>query len=354
MKLGLFGANCSSGRTYATIPERWDASWANNVKLARLADEIGLDALVPIARWKGYGGESNPNGSSFESITWACGLLAATQRISVFATVHVPLIHPLVAAKQLATASHIGQGRLGLNVVCGWNEDEFQMFGVHKKEHDDRYEQGEEWWQIVTRVWALDAAPFDFAGQHYQLAGVVGQPGPWQGKAPLMMNAGSSPAGRSFAVRNSDMHFDGVKTPEDSTSRIAETKVMARALGRMIEVWTPVGVVCRASVREAREFTRYVVENADLGAVGNLAALHARDAALRTDTEGINRRMGEGPIERQVLARGSYCAIGDPDHVASELMRLHDAGFDGLALNFVDYLDELPFFAQEVLPRLVR
>jgi hypothetical protein len=35
-------------------------------------------------------------------------------------------------------------------------------------------------------------------------------------------------------------------------------------------------------------------------------------------------------------------------------MRLHDAGFDGLALNFVDYLGELPFFAQEVLPRLVR
>ena len=80
MKLALFGANCSSGRTYATIPDRWDASWENNVRLARLADEIGLDSLVPIARWKGYGGESNPNGSSFESITWACGLLAATRR----------------------------------------------------------------------------------------------------------------------------------------------------------------------------------------------------------------------------------------------------------------------------------
>ena len=109
MKLGLFGANCSNGRTYATIPERWDATWENNVHLARLADEVGLDALVPIARWKGYGGESNPNGSSFESITWACGLLAATRRIDVFATVHVPLIHPLVAAKQLATASHIDE-----------------------------------------------------------------------------------------------------------------------------------------------------------------------------------------------------------------------------------------------------
>ena len=102
--------------------------------------------MVPIARWKGYGGESNPNGSSFESIAWACGLLAATRRIHVFCTVHVPLHHPLVAAKQMATADHIGQGRLGVNIVCGWNEDEFQMFGVTKKEHDARYAQGEEWW----------------------------------------------------------------------------------------------------------------------------------------------------------------------------------------------------------------
>jgi hypothetical protein len=43
-----------------------------------------------------------------------------------------------------------------------------------------------------------------------------------------------------------------------------------------------------------------------------------------------------------------FCACG------ARVMRLHDAGFDGLALNFVDYLGELPFFAQEVLPRLVR
>jgi len=90
LKLGLFGANVSSARSYIIAPERWDMSWENNVKLAQVADEAGLECMVPIARWKGYGGESNPNGSSWESITWACGLLAATKRINVFATVHVP------------------------------------------------------------------------------------------------------------------------------------------------------------------------------------------------------------------------------------------------------------------------
>jgi alkanesulfonate monooxygenase SsuD/methylene tetrahydromethanopterin reductase-like flavin-dependent oxidoreductase (luciferase family) len=40
--------------------------------------------------------------------------------------------------------------------------------------------------------------------------------------------------------------------------------------------------------------------------------------------------------------------------VAGELERLHSVGFDGLVLNFVNYLEELPYFAQEVLPRLER
>jgi alkanesulfonate monooxygenase SsuD/methylene tetrahydromethanopterin reductase-like flavin-dependent oxidoreductase (luciferase family) len=309
--------------------------------------------MVPIARWKGYGGESNPNGTSWESITWACGLLAATQRINVFATVHVPLIHPVVAAKQMATADHIGRGRFGLNVVCGWNDDEFQMFGVTKKEHDDRYEQGAEWWTIVQRIWA-GAGPFDFTGNHYQLYGVEGSPLPYGGEAPIMMNAGSSPAGLAFAVQYSNLHFDGVRSPEESIDRIAQTKGLAREAGRNVQAWTSVGVVCRPTRREAEEFTQYIVEHADLGAVGHLAEMHARDARDRTDAEGVYRRSGEGPIERRVLARGSYCAVGEPDWVAQELARLRSAGFDGLVLNFVDYLDEFPYFVQEVLPRLER
>ncbi len=353
LKLGLFGPNCSSGRSYITAPERWVTSWENNVELARMADAVGLECMVPIARWKGYGGESNPNGTSWESITWACGLLAATARINVFATVHVPLNHPVVAGKQMVTADHIGRGRFGVNVVCGWNEDEFAMFGVTKKEHEARYEQGAEWWTIVKRIWAGEG-PFDFEGQHYQLHGVEGSPLPYGGQAPIMMNAGSSPSGRAFAIRYSDMHFDGVKSPEESIDRIAETKRLARDAGRAVQVWTPVGIVCRPTQREAEEFTRYVIAHADLGAVGHLAEMHQRDAKDREDVEGVYRRSGEGAIERRVLARGSYCAIGDPDWVTQTLARLRHVGFDGLVLNFVNYLDEFPYFVQEVLPRLER
>jgi alkanesulfonate monooxygenase SsuD/methylene tetrahydromethanopterin reductase-like flavin-dependent oxidoreductase (luciferase family) len=169
-----------------------------------------------------------------------------------------------------------------------------------------------------------------------------------------MMNAGSSPAGRAFAIRHSDLHFDGVRTPEASVERIAETKRLAAERGRAIQVWTPVGIICRPTQSEADDYIQYLVDHADWGAIGYLADRHARDAQDRTDREGVLRRSDPGPIERRVLARGSYCAIGDPDFVAGELARLGSVGFDGLAISFVDYLKELPYFAQEVLPRLER
>ena len=60
-------------------------------------------------------------------------------------------------------------------------------------------------------------------------------------------------------------------------------------------------------------------------------------------------------VERKVLGYGANWAIfGEPDHVARELHRLHEAGFDGVAIDFINYLEELPYFVQEVIPRLER
>jgi alkanesulfonate monooxygenase SsuD/methylene tetrahydromethanopterin reductase-like flavin-dependent oxidoreductase (luciferase family) len=353
LKLGLFGANCSRGRTYATISDGWDASWENNLRLAQLGDALGFEAMIPIARWKAYPGDARMNGSSFESISWACGLLAATHRINVFCTVHVSLFHPVLAAKQMATADHIGQGRLVLNLVCGSIEDEYRMFGAQMLEHDTRYDLGEEWWSIVKRIWA-EAGPFDHDGTYFTLRGVEGSPGPYAGQTPLVMNAGASLAGRAFAIRHSDLHFDGVRVPEESRDRVEETRRLAGEIGRKVQIWTPVGVVCRPTQREADEYRDYLIEHADRAAMDMILDNLANDSRGKTDEESVRRLQRQSMLERQILARGAYCTFGDPDHVAGELARLHGVGFDGLALNFVDYLRDLPYFAQEVLPRLER
>ena len=106
-----------------------------------------------MARWRGYGGASNLGERSFETFTWATGLLAATERIQVFATFHVPLAHPVLAAKMAATADHISGGRFGLNIVAGWYTAELSMFGLTQREHDERYEVADEWATVLKQLW---------------------------------------------------------------------------------------------------------------------------------------------------------------------------------------------------------
>jgi FMNH2-dependent dimethyl sulfone monooxygenase len=351
-KMALFGSNCSGGVAFVNVPERWDASWENNLQLTQLSEKVGIECIIPVARWKGFGGITDPSGHTLETITWACGLLAQTSKINVFGTVHVPLIHPVLAAKQMATTDHVGRGRFGLNIVCGYNQDEFDMFGMKQKEHDTRYEQGQEWWDIVKKLWS-GAGPSDFAGKFYQLSGVVGLPTPWGGKNPTIMNAGASPAGRGFAIRNSDLHFDHCGIPEETSARIKETKEMARSQGKEIQVWLPVSILCRPTQKEVDEYLEYCIANGDWGAVDHVIDIMTGTTGTRSiNAESFRKKVLS---QRRVPGYGvAYVINGQPDHVARELARLHAAGFDGAAIDFVNYLDELPYFAQEVIPRLER
>ncbi len=94
LKIALFGINLRGGVTLADVEGKAEGTWEENLRLAQHADRLGLDAVIPIARWRGYGGEGNLGDRSFETFTWATGLLASTRRIQVFATFHVPVAHP--------------------------------------------------------------------------------------------------------------------------------------------------------------------------------------------------------------------------------------------------------------------
>jgi dimethylsulfone monooxygenase len=352
LKIGVFGANCSSGRSATKVEERWSASWPDCLRLARMADEAGIDFMLPIARWKGYGGETDFHGATLETKTWAAGLLAATSRITVFGTVHAPLFHPLIAAKECVTADHIGEGRFGLNLVAGWNEGEFEMFGVEQRDHEARYAYAQEWIDVVKRAWS--EGEFDFDGQFLKLKGVRAEPKPFGGTRPLIMNAGSSKTGTAFALRNCDAFFTataGSRTSlEGNARKVEEIKDEARRLGRAIDVYTVGQVVCRPSQQEAEAYYRFaMVENADWGAIDAMLAL--RNITPRTvpaqDYEAKRQYFAANAI-------GGYPFVGTPDKVADELANISRAGVRGIAVSFVNYLDELPYFCGEVLPRLAK
>jgi FMNH2-dependent dimethyl sulfone monooxygenase len=365
LKIGLFGANCSSARTATVVPERWLASWPDCLKLARMADEAGIDFLLPIGRWKGYGGESDFHGTTLETITWACGLLAATERVTVFGTVHAPLFHPLIAAKEMVTADHIGSGRFGLNLVAGWNEGEFAMFGVAQRDHEERYEFAQEWIEVIKRAWSGEE--FDFEGRYFKLAGVRAKPGPVGGTRPVIMNAGQSGTGQAFAMRNCDAFFtstsgarlavagtsqvmDQAKVFELIVKQVSDIKAEGHKFGREIEVYTQGQVICRPTQKEAEDYYHHVnVESADWGAIDQMLAL-----------KNITPQNTAADIfagKRSMMAShgvGGYPFVGTPDRIADEFANLGRAGFRGLAVSFVNYLNDVPYFCAEVLPRLAR
>lgn len=352
LKIGFFGANCSSGRYVTKVPERWSGSWDDNLRLARMADDAGIDFLLPIARWKGYGGEIDYQGAAYETLTWASALLASTKRITVFGTVHAPLLHPLIAAKQMVTADHVGHGRFGLNVVCGWNEGEFEMFGVDARDHAGRYELGQEWLEAVKATWTRD--DFDFDGTYFHMKGVRENPKPYGGTRPLIMNAGASPDGRAFALRNCDALFTSVRLPsfeeaslEQAAIEVASAKREAREMGREIDVYTVGVIVCRPTRAEAHAYHRYVTdEHADWAAVENILRMRGFGSKPPEELERFRRQFANG--------NSGLPFIGDPDDVAGYLASVSRAGFRGIAVSLVNYADEFPYFCDEVLPRLER
>ena len=334
-KLGLFGSNCSGGLAFTTIPERWDASWDNNARLATLADAAGLECMVPIARWKGFGGESNVNASSLETITWATGLLAGTQQITVFGTIHVQMIHPILAAKQIVTGDQVGHGRFGVNIVCGWRSDEFEMFRTEQYAHDDRYEFATDWWRVVTSLWERDGL-FDHNGKFFTFTNLESEPKPYGGSRPLMMNAGSSPAGRGFAIQNSDLHFDYCRTPEDSAPRIAESKQMAEKVGRKIQVWIPASVVCRPTQREVDEFAQHCVDKADWEALEWQYQLYQSETGSKgRSPEEIARLRTNDPARTVLGYGGSYSIRGTPDQVARHFERMKAGEASGVTSSVI-------------------
>jgi alkanesulfonate monooxygenase SsuD/methylene tetrahydromethanopterin reductase-like flavin-dependent oxidoreductase (luciferase family) len=355
LKLGLFCQNASGARLMTTVPERWSGSWADNVALSQLCDEAGLEFLLPIARWKGYGGPLNFQGATFETLTWATGVLALTKRITVFATVHVPLVNPVAAAKALVTADHVGRGRVGLNIVVGWNEDEFGMFGVAQRTEADRYPYAQEWIDAVMRIWA-EPGEFDFDGAYLHMHGVEGNPKLVGSDRPLMMNAGTSPAGRQYAIRNCDAFFTstGTMTFDEVAVKVQTFKDEARAQGRELDVYSDGIVVCRPTRREAEEYFQYAaIDNADWEGI-DLRLIRRTNSGKNVGPGDMTMDEYHRHRERWVRGVVGRNMIGDPDTVARQLADLHGAGISGMALNFVNYLDEMPYFRDEVLPRLER
>ena len=306
LKLGTFGTNLDRGCAISTIDGVLEINWPNTLELARTSEEMEFEALVPIGRWHGFGGVTNFNGPGFECFSWAAAIGASTHYSGIFATSHVPTIHPVMAAKQAATIDHVTGGRFALNIVTGWNRPEIEMFGSPLMEHDDRYNCAIEWLHVMKELWTRDE-PFDFEGRFYNIKKGYLEPKPIQRPFPAVMNAGGSERGQHFAAKYCDMvyvvfgshDFDECKAKVDSYRELAR-----KEYGREIQVWSYAYLVQGETEKEAQDYFKEYVRQGRLGCRHQPRRHHDRqrqDAAAAgagRDEEAFHRRLGRLSADR--------------------------------------------------------
>ena len=57
MKIGLFGTNVSNGGTLSTAETSFIPTYEHNLALAKKAESMGLEFMIPFGRWRSFGGE---------------------------------------------------------------------------------------------------------------------------------------------------------------------------------------------------------------------------------------------------------------------------------------------------------
>lgn len=349
LKLGVFGVNVSSGCSMTSVPNTIKVEWDESVRIAKAADQAGIEGMIPVARWRGMGGKVNFNHRNFDPFTWAAGLAAVTEKIALFSTFHIPTVHPVRAAKEVATIDHISGGRFCLNMVAGWNEREIAMFGVPQREHDVRYDVADDWITLCKELWTRDGE-FDYEGPYFNSPGAYSEPKPVQKPGPVLMSAGNSPRGQHFAAKHTDLNFVVAQDVESAGRISAEVKRLAREeYDRDIQVFGQAYIVCRETEKEAREFqNHYVNEMGDWEGVRNLldVLIPNSQSALGDGWEAMAGNM--------IAGYGALPLVGTADQVVDGMQAFADAGIDGITLSWVDYENGLDHFEKVLLPRMIQ
>jgi FMNH2-dependent dimethyl sulfone monooxygenase len=283
-----------------------------------------------------------------ETYTWASALAAVTSKIFLFATSHVPTIHPIVAAKMGTTIDRISKGRFGINMVCGWFTPEMEMFGRKMMEHDTRYEYASEWVEIVQKLWTEEWS--DFEGQFLTLKHGFSSPKPYQSPRPVLISAGSSGKGREFAAKYCDINFSVVEEGglDKATAWVKEMKKVAfENYQREIGTFTYCYTVVRDTEKEAKEYWDYYVnQKGDREAADNVCKVFGVESgSYSPDYMDKFRR-------NFIAGWGGYPLIGTPEQVTDRLLELSKTGVDGSLITMVDYNAELPYWNENVMPLL--
>jgi pyrimidine oxygenase len=339
--LGIFMPMANGGWILSKNAPRLDGSYGYNRAVAKLADAHGLDFIMAMAKFRGYGGETEHWRHTLDSTLMMAALAEATSNVKVWATIHTLLQNPAVAAKMMATLDQISDGRAGLNLVTGAYKGEFAQMGAWPEgvDHDERYVLATEWIQAIKALWTQDSVTMD--GKYVHLVDCMSDPKPKE--RPFLVCAGSSRVGIEFTAKEMDALFlTGGDTPALARNSAA-AKAGALEVGHPIRTYSMMTILFGDTQAEADATAQHYADGLDEGALfGMMRAYGFLDAEMGKENEFVKK------------SRSGFMTptiIGTVDTVIDGLTEIFsETSLDGLMLIFPDYLKSIPILGEKVLP----
>lgn len=347
--LGLFLPLQEGGWSPSSAPRETSWTYDYNVRCAKMAEDFGFDLAFGLAQWLGkggYGGEIKFREHELDPLISVAAMSAETERLILVSTVHVLYgWHPLHLAKYGATLDHISGGRWGLNVVTGYKPSEYRMFGLEPIEHDKRYDMANEFTAMMNLLWSSEEN-LSRVGEFWSMEDAFVLPKPVHGR-PILVSAASSKAGLDYAARNSDLIF--ITSPggadldaacETLPAHNAAIKEKVAGYGKAGSTIINPHVICRETEKEAKAAYNSILEGEDPVAAGNFVSAFT----------GGDTSSWRGHSHKQWVVGGNVHLVGTPEQIVDGFIRLKEAGCDGVQVNFFDYIPDLQFFGDSVIP----
>ncbi len=319
--------------------EGMSASWEYAKTLAVRAEEIGYDlTLIAELNLNDIKGQAAP---CLDAWSTAAALAAVTKTQELMVAVRPAFHAPALLAKQAANIDQISQGRLSLNVVSSWWQEEAQQYGVAFDQHGDRYARTKEWLQVVDGLWQSDG-PFTHHGPLYEIKGAQLQPKPASRPRPLVYAGGESEAAKTLIAQTCDAYVMHGDPPHRVGEKIAD--MCARRAQTGLPPMT-FGVAAYVIVRETDDEAQ-----AELSRITDVQQSAAGYDNYQQWLAGTQLEQQVSLQDYSVSNRGLRAGlVGTAEHVRDQVRAFEEAGATLLLLQCSPQMEEMERFAEAVI-----
>ncbi len=350
MKFGVFLPNGSNGYIPSAGSPVYLPTFEHNKDISIEAEKQGLDFVLSMMKYRGFGGDTGYWDACLESFTLMAALATVTERVELYPSISILSQHPAVVARMVATIDDVSGGRCGLNIVTGWNRPEYAQMGMWPGDshYERRYEYAAEYLAILKDLWTHGRCTHD--GEFFKLDDCAMYPTPSR-EIPIVC-AGQSPRGKQFVAELADHQF--VMTPKSKlVPGVSDIKARAQQTGRKVGIYWLCQMIVADTDDEAVRIGADIVARADRGAIANMIASANLDTNVEGTADHLKAALEQSIEEGNMAFMSIPVLLGSPATIARKIDAISDdTGIDGMLFSWPDFVAGIRQFGEQVMPLL--